>query len=121
MAPDRVSGVSSAPQPCYRDECAEPRTRCGKEDVDGVFRIADDRKSGQQIPDGAPVRGPNTTSAGHGGVKENVGCVCRSGGGEHAHRDERVNWEDHAGVFLGLLPIYAEALSRASALQIRAI
>src|ERR1700730_8324069 len=101
MAPCRVSGASSAPQPCYRGECPEPRTRCSKKDVDGVFRIADYRKSRQQIPDGAPVRGPNTTSAGHGSVEEHVGCICRSGGGEHAHCDERVDWEDHAGVFLG--------------------
>jgi hypothetical protein len=110
MAPLGISGVT-APQPCYRRECAEPRTRCRKQYVDRVFRVADDRKSGQEIPDGAPISGPDPASAGHGGIEEHIGGIRRCGGGEDPNGDERVYLEDHAGILvLASMRVHAEGL-----------
>ena len=90
LGPHRDAG-GAAPKPADRSKCTKPRARCSKQDVDSIFRIANDGKCREQVPNGAPIRRPDSAPAGHSGIEEHIGCICGSGGGKHAHGDERVN------------------------------
>src|SRR5215471_397837 len=91
----RQGKTPRAMQPGHGGEGADPRSKRGKCDVDGIVSVADHSKGRQHIPDRTPVRGPNPAPAGHRGVKEYVGRVCRGGGGKDADSDRRIDGKVH--------------------------
>src|ERR1700686_2152661 len=91
-----MTGRAGAMQEGHRCERAEPRAERCKGNVKGILSITDHGECGEEIPDRAPVRRPESVPAHHRSVEEYVGCVSHGGGGEHACRDPRIDGEVHS-------------------------
>ena len=82
-------------QPSHRGVGAEPGAERRKHHVEGILGVADYRERREHVPDRAPIRGPDTAPAGHGGGEEHIGGVGRGRGGDDAQGDHWVDGEDH--------------------------
>src|SRR5436309_4181134 len=79
--------TAGAMQPRHRAERAEPGSKNRKRDVEHIPGVTDHREGGKEIPDRAPIRCPDASSARYRRIEEHVGRVGCRGRSEHAKRE----------------------------------
>src|SRR4051812_25430710 len=65
----------AADEPSHRGIGAAPGANGCERHIDGILCIADDRESGQQVPDRAPISGADAPSCANCRVEEHIGGV----------------------------------------------
>lgn len=95
---ERASRWGDAIEGSDRQKPADPGAERGEQDIGPVGRVADDRESGEQIPDAAPARGRHATAFGNRSVEEHIDGVGHGGRQGDASRDGGVERGDvHVG------------------------
>src|SRR6185312_12979045 len=77
-------------QPCYSAEGPEPGAQRGKEHVDSIPRVADDRERREHVPEAAPACRRNPPPGGDCGREQDVDGIGESGRGDNGESNQRV-------------------------------